>query len=183
MRAARETAFIIILGIDRATIVIDECVVDSSFGKGLLAVLGWPIGAIFHEPRTAHARALVVANMITILASFHNSLVDVVGYHISFTLAVFYNSPFIFSFGVDGVLRNHMGVYHTSEAALGESVVAVRGTIFPLVRAANDEVLMMDRGTAILGGLRIFSLVWEDELIRVRIVADMCIIFVTLMMF
>lgn len=97
--------------------------------------------------------------MIIVLASFHNSLDDVVGYHISFMLSILYNNPVIFSFGVDGVLRNHMAVYHTSEVVLEENVVVVHRTIFPLVRAINDEVLIMDRGTATLGGLRIFSLV------------------------
>lgn len=40
MRAARETTFFITLRIenDRAATIIDECVVDSSFGKGLMVV-------------------------------------------------------------------------------------------------------------------------------------------------
>lgn len=40
MRAAREIVFFIIFKSDKAMTIINECVVDSSFGKGLLAILG-----------------------------------------------------------------------------------------------------------------------------------------------
>lgn len=76
----------------------------------LLAAFGRPVGAVFYVLWIAHTGALAVADMFTVLASFHSNLGGVVGYHVSPTLAAFRNGPVIFSLIVDGVLRNHMVV-------------------------------------------------------------------------